>query len=544
MNDQWVPASPLVPAGDWSEDCGCASAPDAPSIADSITIVGEPGGITSIRNGKALWSLVLNDGTTAADMRLDRFDDSGNLVNSPLSGERATGIMAFNDPVMLSRDPVEDMEAVTKQYADATPGTPGPAGPQGPQGPQGPPGMDSTVPGPQGPPGIPGPQGNDGATGPQGPKGNTGATGATGPQGPQGPTGSTGPQGPPGPVPEAPTDGQIYGRKNSAWTAVTAGGSSVTVGDTAPATPKSGDLWFDSVGGQTYLWYVDPNTSQWVSTNNIGSLPVPSTTPPLMDGTASAGTSAAWSRGDHVHPTDTSRAAASALASYLPLTGGTLTGALNGTTFNASGNLFGAGAIISGAILAQGETRSTAQASGQVNALHTFYNATPSRIGYVGYLASNSFSSTILENDISGGILEVRGNAIQLVFNGNCYNPGGGPWLATSDARIKDVQGEYSQGLDAILGLRPVVYTYKGNDTAPDGSSIHSHVAEERTPFVGLVAQEVETVMPGMVKQGMGYIDGEEVTDLRSLDANELIYALVNAVKTLAARVEALEAEL
>src|SRR5262249_25142197 len=44
---------------------------------------------------------------------------------------------------------------------------------------------------------------------------------------------------------------------------------------------------------------------------------VPSTSPPLMDGIANAGLVAAWSRGDHVHPSDVSR---------LANTGGTLTG--------------------------------------------------------------------------------------------------------------------------------------------------------------------------------------------------------------------------
>ena len=37
----------------------------------------------------------------------------------------------------------------------------------------------------------------------------------------------------------------------------------------------------------------------------------PSSTDPLMDGTATSGTSVEYARGDHVHPTDTSRAAAS-----------------------------------------------------------------------------------------------------------------------------------------------------------------------------------------------------------------------------------------
>lgn len=41
-----------------------------------------------------------------------------------------------------------------------------------------------------------------------------------------------------------------------------------------------------------------------------GGGPSPSSSAPLMDGTASAGTSDEYARGDHVHPTDTSRQAA------------------------------------------------------------------------------------------------------------------------------------------------------------------------------------------------------------------------------------------
>ena len=44
----------------------------------------------------------------------------------------------------------------------------------------------------------------------------------------------------------------------------TAGGASVTTSDTAPTTPKDGDLWYDSVGGRTYVYYNDGDTSQWV----------------------------------------------------------------------------------------------------------------------------------------------------------------------------------------------------------------------------------------------------------------------------------------
>ena len=42
----------------------------------------------------------------------------------------------------------------------------------------------------------------------------------------------------------------------------------------------------------------------------ITSAPSPSSDTPAMDGTASVGSSADYARGDHVHPTDTSRLAA------------------------------------------------------------------------------------------------------------------------------------------------------------------------------------------------------------------------------------------
>ena len=49
----------------------------------------------------------------------------------------------------------------------------------------------------------------------------------------------------------------------------------------------------------------------------VSSVPLASATAPVMDGTANAGTSAAFSRGDHVHPTDTTRYAATNPAGYI-----------------------------------------------------------------------------------------------------------------------------------------------------------------------------------------------------------------------------------
>jgi len=149
--------------------------------------------------------------------------------------------------------------------------------------------------------------------------------------------------------------------------------------------------------------------------------------------------------------------------------------------------------------------------------------------------------------------------------------PGGGTWTDSSDARIKNVLGNYDNGLDAILQLQPVRYAFKGNDTpegavpqhrveldenaqplptskdaptVPYGNSPHYNVAVEQQEFIGLIAQAVEGAIPEMVSRRAAMIDGQPVTDMRDLDTGPLLFALVNAVKTMAARIEALEAQL
>lgn len=64
-----------------------------------------------------------------------------------------------------------------------------------------------------------------------------------------------------GGIADAPNDGQTYGRKNLAWTPITA---NVTISDTAPSSPSAGALWFNSVNGQLYIFYNDGTSSQWV----------------------------------------------------------------------------------------------------------------------------------------------------------------------------------------------------------------------------------------------------------------------------------------
>jgi len=127
-----------------------------------------------------------------------------------------------------------------------------------------------------------------------------------------------------------------------------------------------------------------------------------------------------------------------------------------------------------------------------------------------------------------------------------------GDWLATSDERIKTVVENYTLGLPEILNLIPVRYQFKGNESIgplpsdaeqnpPYNVSPHGQLAYQQKQYVGLIAQQVEQHLPETVSQHSGYIDNEPVTDFRAFDSSTLIYALINAVKELSARVEQLE---
>lgn len=133
-----------------------------------------------------------------------------------------------------------------------------------------------------------------GPEGPQGPQGEQGATGATGPQGP---TGATGPQGPQGIQGETGAGLEILDYYSTYAELIA-----------AHPTGSPGDAY--KVGNDLYIWSVSSNS--WVNAGTLSS-PSPSTSLPVMDGTAAAGSSALYSRGDHIHPTDTSRASAADL---------------------------------------------------------------------------------------------------------------------------------------------------------------------------------------------------------------------------------------
>jgi hypothetical protein len=122
MNDQWVPpapttppsppSNPFPPANSWNDVAGCLVSANQPSIVSGIVINGVPATISSI-----YWQVSLNDGS--GNFQINQLDGQGNFVATAV--QISPSSISFNEPVLLSRDPVDPMEPVTLEYLQANP---------------------------------------------------------------------------------------------------------------------------------------------------------------------------------------------------------------------------------------------------------------------------------------------------------------------------------------------------------------------------------------------------------------------------------------
>ncbi len=137
-----------------------------------------------------------------------------------------------------------------------------------------------------------------------------------------------------------------------------------------------------------------------------------------------------------------------------------------------------------------------------------------------------------------GYLLEVAGTA---------GKPGGGMWENPSDSRAKRSVRAYTDGLEEVLKINPVVYQYNGKFGTPDNEK----------EYVGIIAQEMQDVAPYMVamkeyqevKVSYSNARGTEETkgqveSFLSYDGSALPYMLVNAIKAQQERIEEQESQI
>jgi hypothetical protein len=97
----------------------------------------------------------------------------------------------------------------------------------------------------------------------------------------------------------------------------------------------------------------------------------------------------------------------------------------------------------------------------------------------------------------------------------------------TSDKRVKENIVPFTRGLAELRQIDAKKFNYTYN--------------QDRT-VTGVIAQELEKILPEAVEIGnFSTPKGEEFTDFRMVDQTTLFYTMLNAIKELAAKVEALE---
>ncbi|MEM1323929.1 MAG: tail fiber domain-containing protein [Bacteroidota bacterium] len=120
---------------------------------------------------------------------------------------------------------------------------------------------------------------------------------------------------------------------------------------------------------------------------------------------------------------------------------------------------------------------------------------------------------------------------LQLSQN-SAAKPGSAYWTVVSDARFKKDIRPYTRGLDLINGIDPVYFTYN------EASGVN-----DESEFVGVLAQDLQTVAPDMVSYIPHPTEKDATTDYLSVDLSQLDFALVNAVKELDKELQKLRSE-
>ena len=112
-------------------------------------------------------------------------------------------------------------------------------------------------------------------------------------------------------------------------------------------------------------------------------------------------------------------------------------------------------------------------------------------------------------------------------------------WTVPSDARLKKDVHEYDGGLDEIVKIQPVWFTYTGEAGMPNETG------------VGVIAQELQQVAPYMVGTWSYKDERGNVSPYLSVNNGAMTYMLINAVKeqqniitSLQTKLESLEKEM
>lgn len=150
------------------------------------------------------------------------------------------------------------------------------------------------------------------------------------------------------------------------------------------------------------------------------------------------------------------------------------------------------------------------------------------RTGNVNRILINASGYVGIGNFSPAQLLDVGGTIRQsgCTTAGTLAVNGSGDIICSSDARLKNIRGHYTGGLEEIARINPVLFVYKPTKQDPNETFVHA----------GFTAQNVKAAIPqASALQRDGYY---------SLDTTAILAASVNAIKELDKRLEAKDVQI
>lgn len=118
------------------------------------------------------------------------------------------------------------------------------------------------------------------------------------------------------------------------------------------------------------------------------------------------------------------------------------------------------------------------------------------------------------------------------VSSDDVVKPTAGGWLGASDRRLKKDIADFNDGLDVLMNIRPVTYSYNGKLGLPTGQE-----------HIGIIAQEIQPLAPYTIKP-LKIGGPENDKDYLAFDGSPLTYVLINAVQEQQKIIEAQQKEI
>jgi hypothetical protein len=174
----------------------------------------------------------------------------------------------------------------------------------------------------------------------------------------------------------------------------------------------------------------------------------------------------------------------------------------------------------------------------QAGSRYLYYDGTKYSLPNAQLSLSTSANHIQMVNTNSGNFWNtgVDNNTSYTVFNsgnvGVWVGNGGTAWNANSDERLKNIRSEISGAIEGVQSIRTVRYSWKRDDDHAEALG----VANDSRIYVGVIAQDVQKVVPEAVTEGVdGYL---------GVAYTELVPLALAAIKELSGKLDTALAEI